>query len=408
MEDPTPVKEHGWQHAIQEMYPLKINVFRIRNGAVTYVDTGQASPLTLKSIQASVHNIRNVKSEPHEYPSPATIEAVVFDEGQLAVEGHADFLREPYAGVKGNIVLKSVALDYFKPMAARYGFTLAGGRFGGSGHVEYSPSVAIVDLDEVRVDGLRGDYAYRTKTAQPVKKAAEATAEAAKDVSNKPDVLLKARRISINDAALGFVNEEASPKYRVFMDNTNLVVENFSNHREEGTATARLTGRFAGSGTTAVTATFRPEKNGPDFDLNARIENTDMRRMNDLLRAHAKFDVQRGVFSVFSETRVKDGRVSGYVKPLFKDLDVYDAEQDEDKSFGQKVKEKAIDIAGKVLKNRPRKEVATVVPFEGPLENPKAETWETLVNLIRNAFFRAILPGFERERERLGRSSAKG
>jgi hypothetical protein len=60
----------------------------------------------------------------------------------------------------------------------------------------------------VRIDGLKGDYAYRKRTAQPVKAAAKATAEAAKEVSNKPDVLLKARRITASGATVGFVNEE--------------------------------------------------------------------------------------------------------------------------------------------------------------------------------------------------------
>jgi len=401
LEDPTPVKEHGWQSAVQAMYPLKINEFRIRNGSATYVDAGQARPLTLRAINVSVRNIRNVKSEPNEYPSPLELDAVVFDDGRLAVEGHADFLREPFAGVKGRIDLQKVALDYFKPIAARYGFALERGSLGGRGNIEYSPTVAIVDLEEVRVDGLHGDYAYRKKTAQPVKQAAQATKEAAKDVSNKPGVLLKARRISVTGATVGFVNQEANPHYRVFMADTDVVVENFTNQRTEGTATGRLTGRFLGSGQTLVTATFRPETNGPDFDVNARIENTDMRKMNDLLRAHAKFDVATGVFSVYSEVKVKNARVDGYVKPLFKDLDVYDKDQDEDKKLGQKIKEKAIDIAGKVLKNRSTKEVATVAPFSGPLENPKASTWETLVGVLRNAFIKAILPGFERERGRL-------
>jgi hypothetical protein len=232
-----------------------------------------------------------------------------------------------------------------------------------------------------------------------VEKAAQATKEKAAEVSNKPDVLLKARRIAVNGASLGFVNEEATPHYRVFMTDTNLVVENFTNHRDEGTATAKLTGRFLGSGTTLVTAAFRPEISGPDFDVNARIENTDMKRMNDLLRAHAKFDVASGAFSVYTELKVKNGRVDGYVKPLFKDLDVYDKEQDRDKKFSQKVKEKAVDIAGKLLKNRRTKDVATVAPIAGPLENPKANTWETLTALLKNAFIRAILPGFEREAE---------
>jgi hypothetical protein len=94
---------------------------------------------------------------------------------------------------------------------------------------------------------------------------------------------------------------------------------------------------------------------------------------------------------------VKNGRVQGYVKPIFKDLDVYDKEQDQDKPLGKKLKEKAADVVAKVFKNRKSEEVATIARLEGPLENPKASTWEVLVNLVRNAFIRAILPGFERQ-----------
>jgi Domain of Unknown Function (DUF748) len=403
LEDPTPVKDKGWQEALQAMYPLTLNEFAIRKGALTYIDGEQAKPITMTKIEVVVQDVRNVRSAPDVYPSPIEISATVFDDGKLEVKGQADFLRVPHLGVKGRIALENVALDSLKPIVARYGFTLAAGRFGGSGHVEYSPDVAILDLDEVRVDGLRGDYAYRKRTAKPVKEAAGKTVEKAAEVTNKPDVLLKAKRISANSATVGFVNEEAAPRYRVVMADTNLVIENFTNQRTEGTATARLDGRFMGSGATVVTATFRPETNGPDFDLNASVENTDLKAMNDLLRAHAKIDVVSGVFSVYSEVHVKNRRIAGYVKPLFRDLDVYDPAQDEDKSFGRKLKEKAADLVGKVLRNRPRDEVATVVPLEGQLPNARASTWETLGGLIENAFFKAILPGFERERARLKR-----
>ena len=48
-------------------------------------------------------------------------------------------------------------------------------------------------------------------------------------------------------------------------------------------------------------------------------------------------------------------------------------------------------------------EVATVAPIAGPLENPKASTWQTFIGLVQNAFFKAILPGFLRERAGLTR-----
>ncbi len=323
----------------------------------------------------------------------------MFDEGRLTISGAADLLREPYAGVKGRIELTRIALNYFRPIAGRYGFTVTRGTFGGAGNVEYSPDVTVVDLEDVRVDGLQGDYAYRKRTAQPVKQAAKKTAEKAREVSNAPDVLLKARRITANGATIGFVNEDTTPHYRVFLAGANLLVENFTNHLTEGSSTGRLTGLLVGTGETVITATFRPEVNGADFDVNARIENINLRPMNDLLRAHAKVDVTSGSFSVFSELHVKNGHVDGYVKPLFRDLKVYDPQQDQEKSLGQKIKEKVADVAAKILRNRPREEVATVAPIAGPLEDPKASTWQTFVGLVQNAFFKAILPGFLRERE---------
>jgi hypothetical protein len=396
--DPTPVADHGWQEALQAMYPLKINQFRIRNGSLTYVDSGQAQPLRLSKIDAVARNIRNVKSDPDDFPSPLVVQAVVFDTGRLVLDGAADFLRVPYAGVKGKAELAGIPLDYAKPIAARYGLTLAAGVFSGKGYLEVTPNVTIADLEEIQVDGLKADYAYRPRTAEPVKEAAKKTAEAAVEKSNAPDTVLRARKVIVKDAAVGFVNENARPNYRVSLTHTNLTIENFSNQKSDGLGKVRLTGRFMDSGPTLVTAVFRPETSGPDFNVDARIENVDLRTMNDLLRAHAKFDVASGVFSVYSEMHVKNGRIEGYVKPLFHDLVVYDSEQDSDKSFGQKMKERVVNVVGTILKNRQREQVATVVPISGPLENPKAGTLEAVLHLVQNAFIKAILPGLERER----------
>jgi hypothetical protein len=55
-------------------------------------------------------------------------------------------------------------------------------------------------------------------------------------------------------------------------------------------------------------------------------------------------------------------------------------------------------VVGDALRNRPREEVATVVPVEGPVQDPHAGTVQTVLGLLQNAFFKAILPGFERQR----------
>jgi hypothetical protein len=76
-------------------------------------------------------------------------------------------------------------------------------------------------------------------------------------------------------------------------------------------------------------------------------------------------------------------------------MTVYDARQDRDKNVLRKVYEGVVGGVSRMLQNRPRDEVATVVDVSGRLENPNTSVIETIVGLVQNAFFRAILPGFE-------------
>jgi uncharacterized protein DUF748 len=297
--------------------------------------------------------------------------------------------------VKGRVDLTKIALDYFTPVLARYNLVVKKGVLNGGGEIEYAPDMKVVDLEKVTVDGLQADYVYRKRTAEVTKDVAKKTAQVAKEVSNDPGVHLKVRELRVAGSTFGFANKDARPEYRVFLAGADITLRNFSNQRTEGAAVATLSGRFMGSGDTAVKAVLRPEGKGPDFGIDARIENTDMKAMNDLLRAHGHLDVVSGVFSVFTEISVKNGRVNGYVKPLFRDLDVFDRTQDSDKKLGQKLKERAVDVAAKIFKNRKRDEVATVADISGPVEDPKANTFQVIVNLVRNAFVKAILPGFE-------------
>src|SRR5262245_48030318 len=49
-EDPTPVTQHGWQEALEQIYPLKINHVKVYDGQITYVDRRQAKPLRMSGL----------------------------------------------------------------------------------------------------------------------------------------------------------------------------------------------------------------------------------------------------------------------------------------------------------------------------------------------------------------------
>jgi hypothetical protein len=227
-----------------------------------------------------------------------------------------------------------------------------------------------------------------------VKETGKKAAQAAKQAANHPTLLLRIDQGKIHNSEFGVVNQAASPSYRIFISETNIDLHNWSNQLSEGVAKVTLHGLFMGSGVTDITGAFRPETKSPDFELHVKVVKTPAKSLNPALRAHSNTDVVAGVFSVFSEMKVKNGKVDGYLKPLYKDVTAYDPEQDKDKGLLTKIFEKTIDVASTVLKNE-RGEVATKAEVTGPVENPQASTWEVVATLFRNAFFEAVLPGLE-------------
>jgi hypothetical protein len=371
----------------------------VTDGRVTYVDEGPFVPLEVSRVNLTAQNIRNIRSKERTYPSDLHLDAVVFQNGRVTLDGHADFLAVPIPGIQGDVKLDGIALDYFKPVLNHGSVAIEGGTLSAAGAFEYGPTVRVADLKKATISGMKIEYVQTAQTAAAgvPEKAARKTVEAAQKANNAPDLVLRAGHVALVDSRVGFANKRTTPSYRAFIDVARLQVENFTNQRTEGQMTATLDGRFMGSGPTKVTAHFRPEVDGPDFDMRVAIDNTDLRTMNEMLRAHGKFDVVGGVFSFYSELAVKNAQVRGWVKPLFRDVQAYDPAQDRDKSAMRKLYEKVITGVSKVMKNVPRKEVATEIDISGRLDNPRTSAVQAIVKLIQNAFFKAILPGFDRE-----------
>jgi hypothetical protein len=181
----------------------------------------------------------------------------------------------------------------------------------------------------------------------------------------------------------------------LFVSDTDVRVAHFSNQRAARRGSATVRGRFMGAGPLQVDADFAPGAKQADFHANVRVEDVDLPTMNDFLRAQGNIDVTKGRLSVFSEMTVRNGRIQGYVKPLFADVDVYDMKQDAGKNPLHQAYEAAVGAASTVLTNRARDEVATITDLSGPVESPSTSTWEVFLGLLRNAFVKAILPGLE-------------
>ncbi|HEV8231553.1 MAG TPA: DUF748 domain-containing protein [Thermoanaerobaculia bacterium] len=395
--DEIPLHKRGWQDAAFAVYPLKINLLQVNDGAFTYIDKDPKRPLKLTHLFFRANNVRNIRSPERVYPSPVHAEGIIFGTGRGEIDGHANFLAEPYLGFNTLVSLENVPLDYFRPLLSRSNLSIRDGFLTTHGQVEFSPNVKVAKVEDLLIDRVGLEYVHTAPTAPAEQRRVEKVGKEVKEASDKPGMHIRLDKFEIRDSTLGIVNRAKTPSYRLFLAGTNLQVTNLTNKTREGRAVANLTGRFMGSGRTAARATFRPLRTGADFDLDLKIEDTQMTAMNDLWRAYGKFDVVGGVFSIYSELKVKDGRIDGYVKPIFKDVNVYDPKQDKKKPFFKKLYEGIVEGLGDVFENRKRNEVVTVANISGQVSNPHASPWEILVKLVENAFIKAILPGFENE-----------
>lgn len=398
VQDEVPVKERGWQDAVESIYPFKINQIMIADAELTYLDEAKpARPLRFHNVNIFATNIRNVQSGDQHYPSELFLDGMLFDSGRIRVDGHADFLAEPYSAVKADIQLESVPLGSLIPVTARYNVQLSRGTLSADGSIEYGPAVKTANLKRLTIDGLHVDYVHAKQTEKEEEARAKATVTTAKQINKDEETLVWIEEIKIVNGEFGFVNQATKPEYRVFLADADLSIEHYSTQLREGPASIVLRGKFMGTGETKITGVLKPERESPDFQLKVKIARTQIRSMNNLLRAHGKLDVVAGVFSCYSELNFDDGTIRGYIKPLFRKLDVYDKEQDRDKAPLDKMREGAIEDVSSLLENVPREEVATRAELSGKTSQPRTSTAQIVIGLIQNAFFKAILPGFERE-----------
>ncbi len=393
--DQVKMKDRGWQQAFESIYPLKFNQMQVRDGDLVYIDTDPKRPLHVSHWNVTASNIRNIQSRDRVYPSPIHTDGVVFDTGHAVVDGNADFLAEPFPGVHALYKVKDVPLDRLQKFGEKANLTLSGGALSSQGEVEYGPKHREARIADVTVRGLHLDYTHSAATAAAEKARGKEVAKVAKNP--EPAMPVEIERLRLVDSNLGVVTPVKDRRFRFFATGANLDVTNISSGFQQGPVKATLTGRFMGTGSAHANATFRDSRNGPDFNLLVAVDGASLPSINDLLRAYGKFDVAQGNFSVYSEVKVRNGHIDGYIKPLFKDIKVYDPQQDKNKPVLKKLYEKVVGGVSHLLENHPRDQVATVADLSGPTSNPHTSTWEIIVNLVSNAFVKAILPGFERE-----------
>jgi uncharacterized lipoprotein YehR (DUF1307 family) len=209
---------------------------------------------------------------------------------------------------------------------------------------------------------------------------------------------LQVNRFEINHGKIQYIDQFASPKVDINMTDVNVLALNLKNSYDSTTllpATIRADADIY-EGTLDFNLRLNPLADKPTFDMNAGLKNTNLVLLNDFFKAYANVDVNKGTFGMYTEAAAKQGAFAGYVKPIIKGLDVYGPEDKDDNLF-RKLWEALAGGTSEVLENQPNDQFATKIPFEGKLDDPKANLWITIANVIQNAFINALQPSIDNE-----------
>lgn len=209
-------------------------------------------------------------------------------------------------------------------------------------------------------------------------------------------VPLSINRLAVIDGKVSYKEPDADPKVDIYLDNIDVIVTNLNNSaNEEGKLVSDLElSAFAlNHAFISADGAIDPFNKNGSFDINLQLSELEIKTFNDYIKKAINVDVQEGTFDLYTEMKAKDGQLSGYAKPLIKNLNFLELPEEKENNFFNKIWEGVLDITVNVLQNNKEEEqVASNIVINGSLQKPAVEIFTSIRYLFRNAFIEGLKP----------------
>jgi hypothetical protein len=202
-------------------------------------------------------------------------------------------------------------------------------------------------------------------------------------------------RVEVHDGSAVLLDETVPGEELLRIDALEIVVENFTTVRSRSgglPAVVSARGRIGRDGEIAAFATLNPHGEDLDFAGRVQVVRLNLEEVGGYVEGAVGLRPTRGEISAFLEFSVRDGRITGGVKPILEDVEVEAADEGAAEDLKAWFAQAAIELFSGPGK---RDALATVIPIEGRIGSPDADVWQALLGVIENAFLRAVSAGFE-------------
>jgi hypothetical protein len=203
---------------------------------------------------------------------------------------------------------------------------------------------------------------------------------------------LNLNRLRVDDGQITFFDPSSQLQRDTFLKNIQLDALNLSNAKdnpEELPSRIYLQALSIGNGQLNIAIKANVQRPVPDMDIELRFENVALKALNAFFNTYARADVEKGNFNLYSEIKVSDGHITGYVKPLFNNFKLNEWKGDQSQS-NPLVLQSLVTFLENVLKNQHKDQFVARVPLEGQISNMETSICPSLWNEFSKAFVTAL------------------
>jgi hypothetical protein len=200
----------------------------------------------------------------------------------------------------------------------------------------------------------------------------------------------------ITNGKIGYKDITSTPEVDIYLSDFFVEATNIQNiERQNDTlpATLRIQSSVLNTGSVSLNAGINLMKEIPDFEFTLEIEKVDLTHFDPFFEAYANFNLNEGLFDLYSEAAAHEGYLNGYVKPMIENLEITPTE--DDASLLEKAYETVMQGVTNILESDKTDHIGTSVEFEGRIDDPEVGVWPAVWLLLRNAFFESISPDIE-------------
>lgn len=202
----------------------------------------------------------------------------------------------------------------------------------------------------------------------------------------------------IVNGAVHFRAFDTEPPVDVYLSHVDGYIDNLTNIYDETkplVATVKATALAMEQAKFQFEMKLNPFSYRPTFQLAVRLLGLDVRKINSLTEAYGEISMERGWFDLVIQLEAVEGRLDGYVKPLFRNLKIFSLKHDlKNENLLEAFWQALVGLTTELLENKDRNQFGTVIPFSGEVGDPRTDIFTVVGNVLRNAFIRAYLPRF--------------